>query len=181
MQKPPSSPHQRVPKAAGRRTHTLKHFRGSAEVMKMMRRWQRDGGCENHSDGHEGSPALQWHYWNDNGEENRVHELTWDCCVRLKWIDHLKRALSSSVTHSHVELSFFCRPPRSRKVLSVKCTLFKQALLSEVAYKWGTAPAVTSSTCFSLIFPYCFTEITMPLFQRGTTLWPEQAPDWSGL
>lgn len=129
MQKPPSSPHQRVPKAAGRRTHTLKHFRGSAEVMKMMRRWQRDGGCENHSDGHEGSPALQWHYWNDNGEENRVHELTWDCCVCLKWVDHLKWALSSSVTHSHVVLSFFYRPPRSRKVLSVKCTLFKQALL----------------------------------------------------
>ncbi len=43
------------------RTHTLKHFRGSTEellVMKMMRRWQRDGGCENHSDGHQGRPAL---------------------------------------------------------------------------------------------------------------------------
>lgn len=180
MQKPPSSPHQCVPKAAGRRTHTLKHFRGNAEVMKMMRRWQRDGGCENHSDGHEGSPALQWHYWNDNGEENRVHELTWDCCVRLKWIDHLKWALSSSVIHSHVALSFFYRPSRSRRVLSVKFTWFKQALFIWSCLQMRNSTSSNKFYMFSIHFSYCLRRL-LCRNQCGRTLWPEQAPNWSGL
>lgn len=125
MQKPPSSPHQRVPKAAGRRTHTLKHFRGGAEGMKMMRRWQRDGGCEATQ-----MDTREARHFSDTIEmimERRMEFMNWPETVVfvITWHKHYYLHLLSLMSHF---LSSIDHWGPEEGLLSVKCTLFKQTL-----------------------------------------------------